>query len=131
MTTSDKTPSEQTEIKPAPVSPFASLQGFKPKPKPKPAPALGADNKEILKDINKVAEDNGFHSRAAQPAEAAAKKNRRRFGTSEPKMQLNIKVTEANIERFYSMAKERNIRALGDLFELALDALEATDKKKK
>lgn len=127
MTTSDKTPPEQAEIKPAPVSPFASLQGFK----PKPAPALGAATKEILKDINKVAEDNGFHSRAAQPAEAAPKKNRRRFGASEPKMQLNIKVTEANIERFYSMAKERNIRALGDLFELALDALEATDKKKK
>jgi hypothetical protein len=127
MTTSDKTPSDQAETKPAPISPFASLQGFK----PKPAPTPNAASKEILKDIDKVAEDNGFHSRAAQPAENSTKKNRRRFSTGEPKLQLNIKVTEANIERFYRMAKERNIRALGDLFEMALDALEATDRKKK
>lgn len=95
------------------VDPFARLGDFKPKTEPKPEP--------ISEDIERISRDNNFPSRQAVPAEPA---KRARFGTGVPRKQLNLKVNVADIDRFYRIAEERQIRALGDLFAEALDALE-------
>lgn len=100
------------------LDPFARLGDFKPRTDPKP--------QAISEDIEKISKDNNFPSRQAAPAESG---KRTRFGSGAPRKQLNIKVSEADIERFYRMAEEREIRALGDLFKLALDALEEKEKE--
>lgn len=103
------------------VDPFASLSldSFKPK---------DDNQREADKSvIEKISKDNNFPSREA-PEEKPAK--RARFSSSPPKTQFNIKVTEECKERFYRMAEARGIRALGDLMELAMDALEEKDQRK-
>lgn len=102
------------------LDPFANLGAFKPRTDPKP--------QAVSEDIEKISKDNNFPSRQAAPAEPA---KRTRFGSGAPRKQLNIKVNEADIDRFYRMAEEREIRALGDLFKLALDALEEKEKEEK
>lgn len=102
------------------LDPFARLGEFKPRTDPKPV--------GISEDIDKISKDNNFPSRQAAPIEPG---KRTRFGSGAPRKQLNIKVSEADIERFYRMAEEREIRALGDLFKLALDALEEKEKEEK
>jgi hypothetical protein len=109
-----------------PESPFANLAQFKPKAPETPA----VDAKKMQEVSNQVADQNGFHSREARPA-APTKAKRPRFGSTEPRVQLNIKATQAESDRFYQMAKERNIRVMGDLLSMALDALEAAERKKK
>lgn len=107
----------------APASPFAGLNSLKAK-----APdALPVVTKEISRDIDKVAEDNKFHSRGARPATDKPAMKRRRFAAAEPKVQLNMKTSESERERFYRMAEELKLRNLGDLLTLALDALEAQE----
>lgn len=109
-----------------PDSPFGNLKAFK----AKPADAPPTVTKEISKDIDKVAIDNKFHSRAARP-EAAKTGRKRRFSPASPKVQFNIKVAESVMDRYYKMAEERELSVLGDLLALALDALEAQDNKKR
>lgn len=93
--------------------PFASLSDFKPK-----SPEVEGKGRALDKDIQKISEDNGFLSRQAKPSK------RPRFNSSGPKEQLNIKVSRECHERFYEMARTRNIRVLGDLIEQALEALD-------
>jgi len=96
------------------VDPFANLGNFKPK--------LGSQPRVIEEDINKISKDNGFPSRQAKPAK------RPRFNSSGPKEQLNIKVSRDCHQKFYELARRKNIRVLGDLVALALDALESQDQ---
>lgn len=104
------------------VDPFASLAQFKPKP---------ADTQSVADPavIEKISQDNGFPSREAQPAQPAQGR-RTRHKSAEPRVQLNIKVTQACYDRFYEMATERDLR-LGDLLSSALDALDARDALEK
>ncbi|MBV4524302.1 stability/partitioning determinant [Pseudomonas sp. SWRI74] len=104
---------------------FAILGDFKAK-----APASAATatvTKEIEKDIQQVAADNGFHSREAKPVNAA---KARRFNAAEPKKQLNIKIPVPMHERYYRMASERGINVLHELLGDALDALEELEALK-
>ncbi|WP_375122171.1 stability/partitioning determinant [Pseudomonas sp. LW8] len=101
------------------VDPFASLSQFKPKTANTQPVADAAD-------IEKISKDNGFPSREAQPVSVPSGK-RARHKSAEPRVQLNIKVTQACHERFYDMAEERNVR-LGDLLSAALDALVIVEK---
>ncbi len=115
------------------VKPFAGLGKFKAKAEGE----QGAVASLPQSAIDQLAEANGFHSREARPASAPTAapakpvKKRRRFGAATPRVQLNIKATEAEAERFYKMAEERGIRMLSDLLSIALDALEERDSKKK
>jgi len=128
MTTPEKTPADQeaVTVKEAPASPFAALASLK----PRSADAPELVTKEVLKDINKVAEDNKFHSRSARPASAKAVRNRR-FGAGNAKVQFNIKLSKASQDRYYRIAEKMNVSALGDLIDIALDALEFNIKLSK
>lgn len=112
-------PNENT---PGRVNPFADLDDFKPKAKPAPAPS-----KEV---IDKIAEETGFVSRQAKPAtsekvvETPKLVRGRRYVTGR-NQQLNIKVTEDTLKRFYTIADEMKL-PLGEVFERALKALEDT-----
>lgn len=106
------------------IDPFAAIKDFQPKPEGK-SKEISSDTKEISADIDRISEKNGFPSRQAQPANPL-KKNR--FNARSPRKQLNIKVSEKDFERFYRMAEEREARSLGDIFGMALDALENQDK---
>lgn len=103
------------------VDPFASLGQFKPK-------AVDAHSVADPAVIEKISADNGFPSREAQPVQPSPSK-RARHKSAEPRVQLNIKVTQACHERFYTMAEERNVR-LGDLLSAALDALVMVESSK-
>lgn len=99
------------------VDPFASLGTFKPK---------GESQRPAEKSvIEKISKDNNFPSRVAQEPQPT---KRARFSARDPKTQFNIKVTVDCKERFYQMAESRGIKVLGDLMELALDALEAAER---
>lgn len=99
------------------VDPFMNIGAFKPK---------GESQRPAEKSvIEKISKDNNFPSRVAQEPPPA---KRARFSAREPKTQFNIKVTEECKDRFYQMAERRGIKALGDLMELALDALEAAER---
>ncbi|NJP03476.1 stability/partitioning determinant [Pseudomonas sp. hsmgli-8] len=100
------------------VDPFANLGSFKPK-----GDSQRPTNTEV---IEKISKDNNFPSREASESKAP---KRTRFNSGEPKKQLNIKVTESCHQRFYEMAESRGIRVLGDLVNLALDALEQQGRK--
>ena len=98
------------------IDPFLNigLDTFKPK---------GQDQRPADQEvIEKISKDNNFPSREAPRVDETAK--RRRFNSATPKKQLNIKVTESCHDRFYAMAEARGIRVLGDLMDLALDALD-------
>lgn len=107
------------------IAPFGDLGDFIPtSPKPKV-------EREV---IDQVAADNGFPSRQpikaietvspiSSPASTTeSKKQQRRHRTGRDK-QINIKATDATIQRLYRLADERKV-VLGELLELALDALE-------
>lgn len=101
-------------------NPFAQLGRFKPKE--------SDDNTAISSDIDAIASASKWPSREAsvdKPAHA-----RRPFGTSAepPKVQFNIRVDDADKERFYRIAEERGIQKLGVLFKQCLDALEKADR---
>ena len=103
------------------ASAFAMLGNFKAK-----APGGSSEvTKKIEEDINKVAEDNGFHSREAKPLAAGKSK---RFNAAVPKKQLNIKIPLDMHDRYYRMAEERGIKVLHELLGYALDALEEKEK---
>lgn len=77
--------------------------------------------------IEQVAQDLGFPSRQASVARSAPSASRRplRRHTTGRNQQLNVKATPETIARFYRLADERQA-VLGELLELALDALEKT-----
>ena len=104
------------------IDPFANigLDGFKPK----------GDNQRPtdISVVDKVSRDNNFPSREAPPAKPL---KRTRYTAAAAKKQINIKVNEDCHTRFYAMAEDRGI-TLGDLLDLALDALEhANDSNRK
>lgn len=97
-------------------NPFSKLDRFKPKEI--------ADSATISGDIESIASANKWPSREASLDKSPHA--RRPFGTSAepPKVQFNIRVDEADKERFYRIAEERGIQKLGVLFKQCLDALE-------
>jgi hypothetical protein len=78
--------------------------------------------------IRAVAEKRGFQAREPVPEQArapqptAARRQQRRHTTGRNR-QLNIKATQATIDRFYALA-DRHGWVLGEAFERAIDALE-------
>lgn len=123
------------------ANPFGDLGDFAAKPKAQAKPVEPAQ-------IERLASEHGFPSRqgaAAAPAapkagpiaeaKAAARapaaantpaKTVRRYTTGRNR-QLNLKASEETIERFYRLADAHKV-PLAELFELAVDALEAAGK---
>lgn len=107
------------------VNPFAdeNLSDFQPKSKPKTTP----EDKAV---IEQVAEQTGFVSRQVKPAVSAVvelgSRTRRRYTTGR-NQQLNIKVTEDAMKRFYAIADQLNL-PLGEVFDRALKAYEEQQK---
>ena len=107
------------------ANPFADLaDDFKPQTKPRPVDPAA---------LAQLSEETGFPSRRAAwskpPAEPAPAGRRRRRYTTGRNQQINIKATDATIERLYRIADERTEAEkrpvpLGEVLELALDALE-------
>lgn len=108
------------------ANPFADLSDFETAPATKPVPVAA---------IEEIAEQAGFPSRKPRAAKAAATKapepivvepvrTVRRYTTGRNR-QINIKATDATIERLYRLADERGV-PLGALLDQALDALEAS-----
>lgn len=98
------------------VNSFASepdLSDFLPKTATGPKPSK--------EDIDKIAEETGFLSRQPQ----VAKVTRGRRYTTGRNQQLNIKVTEDTLKRFYAIADELGV-PLGEVFDRAVKALEDT-----
>lgn len=120
----------QTDTQPQRVSIFEDeadfdLSAFTPRP-PKSQPKA---DKEV---IRAVAEAKGFPSRepaVAKPTAKTASKPetepllQRRYRTGRNR-QLNLKVTDEALRKFYAIADEQGI-VLGQLFEQAVNALEA------
>ena len=100
------------------VNAFANLKdapAFQTKPKPE---------KPIEPEaLAQVAEDNNFTSR--QPPKPAKKIESRkpRIHRTGRNVQFNAKATPETIAKFYRLADERKV-TLGELFEMAVDALE-------
>lgn len=108
------------------ANPFEDLSDFEPTPAAKPVPVAA---------IDEIAEQAGFPSRKPRAAKAAAPtasapitvepvRAVRRYTTGRNR-QINIKATDATIERLYRLADERGV-PLGALLDQALDALETS-----
>ncbi len=100
------------------VNPFAMLKdapAFSTKPKPEKSMETEA--------LAQVAEDNNFTSR--QPPKSVKKVERRkpRIHRTGRNTQFNTKATPETIAKFYRLADEKKV-TLGELFEMAVDALE-------
>lgn len=96
---------------------FGDLNDFQPKP--------AQPRRVQTEQIDKVASDLGFPSRqpsGSRPATSASRRAPRRHTTGR-NQQLNVKATPETIARFYRLADQREV-VLGELLELALDALE-------
>jgi hypothetical protein len=106
------------------------ITDFKPSAAPRPR------DPDAVAAVRKAAEAKGFASReaalpsfppaapappAAEPIPQEARLRRRRTGRDK---QLNLKVTEASLARFYALA-DGNGWVLGETFERAVIALEA------
>lgn len=91
------------------------LSAFTPKTKPKP-------DKDALRA---VAEARGFPSREALTPEPVAAEPvlQRRYRTGRNR-QLNLKVTDEALRRFYALADAQGL-VLGQVFEQAVEVLEA------
>lgn len=101
------------------ANPFGDLGDFAPAPaKPKADPAV----------IDQVAQAHGFPSRQPvksmeqAPVEPAVARQQRRHRTGR-NAQINIKATQETIDRLYRLADTQK-KPLGEILELALDALE-------
>ena len=85
--------------------------------KPKNQKPVAADT------VDRIADDNGFQSRPVRKAKVATRKPRiYRTGRNR---NFSLKATNETVDRFYKLADERQVR-LGELLELALDALEGS-----
>jgi hypothetical protein len=72
--------------------------------------------------LERIAKENNFPSRQS-PKPPKEPRRKKRVYTTGRNQQLNVKATNAPIERFYKLADERRV-PLGALLDLALDALE-------
>jgi hypothetical protein len=83
-------------------------------------PKIKLEPRATNEQINTVAEITGFPSRQALTTAPVTRS--RRFMTGRNK-QLNLKVTEDTLKRFYAIADEFHL-PLGEVFERAVKALE-------
>lgn len=102
-----------------PFATFAEPPEFQPKPK--------QERKTPNEAIEKMAEENGFPSRQAPKQPRAPKRKPNYYRTGRDR-QLNLKATDQTVERLHKLTAERKI-PMGALLELALDALEANQRK--
>jgi hypothetical protein len=100
------------------INPFANLADNPPVFTTKPRKETPVEEETVAR----IAEQNNFPSRQA-PKSVKEPRRKRRVYTTGRNRQLNLKGTDATIERFYKMADERRV-ALCELLEQALDALE-------
>jgi hypothetical protein len=77
--------------------------------------------------IERIARENNFPSRQSPKPVKETRRKRRVYKTGR-NQQLNVKATNATIERFYKLADERGV-PLGALLDIALDALEKVGRK--
>ncbi|WP_263356165.1 hypothetical protein [Acidicapsa ligni] len=100
------------------VNPFAILKeapAFTTKPKPEKPVETEA--------LAQVAEDNNFTSRQAPKPAKKAERRKPRIHRTGRNVQFNTKATPETVARFYKLADEKKV-TLGELFEMAIDALE-------
>jgi hypothetical protein len=101
-------------------NPFAginSLPDFEKKPK---------RNQTVANDaIDRMADENEFHSRPAVRSARTPKRKARVHRTGR-NVHMNIKMTQATQDRFYKLADRFNL-VLGALLEKAFDALEKVE----
>ncbi len=112
------------------ADPLANLAQFEPKPVTERKPKPHSDA------IEQLANEHGFTNRQGAPATPAptvatapVARSRRRFKTGR-NVQINVKGTAEAKVRFYRLADEFDV-PLGELLELAMDALEREGKSKK
>lgn len=101
---------------------FGDLSDFQPQPVPQGRSAKKAPKE----DIDRLAQASGFTSRQPQAPVPVTRPAVRRHTTGR-NQQINVKATPETIARFYRLADERKV-VLGQLLELALDALEDAPK---
>ena len=90
-----------------------------------------ASSKPVKKPVNfeaieRISQEENFPSRQAAKPAAPLMCKRRVYRTGR-NQQFNIKVTAKTVERFYRLADKHAV-PLGELMDLALDALERADK---
>lgn len=102
------------------VNPFQDLSDFEPKPATRPPQPVATAA------IEQIAQANGFPSR--QPVKPPVPVVPRRRYTTGRNQQINIKATAATIARLYALADARHL-PLGEVLDLALDALEQADRR--
>lgn len=99
------------------VNPFATLKDppvFETKPK--------AEKPVAKDDIDRIAEENRFHSRQARKEPAVPRRKPRLYRTGRS-YNFTVKATMETRDRFHKAADELGV-TLARLLELALDALE-------
>ncbi|MFT3998064.1 MAG: stability/partitioning determinant [Asticcacaulis sp.] len=92
------------------------LSAFEKRPQSENKPRPDKDS------LRAVAEARGFPSREAAPAPAPEPVLQRRYRTGRNR-QLNLKVTDEALRRFYALADAQGV-VLGQVFEQAIEALE-------
>ena len=102
---------------------FGDLSEFQ----PQPLSQRRSERKTPSEDIDRLAQASGFTSRQPQAPAPAVRPAARRHTTGR-NQQINVKATPETIARFYRLADERKV-VLGELLELALNALEETPKE--
>jgi hypothetical protein len=100
------------------ADPWAGLKNqpaFAPKPK--------AEKPVEPEALAQVAEDNNFTSRQAPKPVKKVERRKPRIHRTGRNAQFNTKATPETIAKFYRLADEKKV-TLGELFEMAVDALE-------
>lgn len=106
------------------VNPFEkldSLDDFAVKDKPQDAPSK--------QEVDELSEKLGFPSRQA-PTPSVPKETRTRRYTTGRNRQLNLKVTSAAMDRFYTLADQMEGVPLGEIFDQAIKMLAESQGKK-
>jgi hypothetical protein len=107
------------------VNPFAMLKdspAFTTKPK--------AEKPVEPEALTQVAEENNFTSRQAPKPAKKAERRKPRVHRTGRNVQFNTKATQETITRFYKLADDKQV-TLGELFEMAVDALERAGASEK
>lgn len=107
------------------ANPFDDLSDFTPSATAKPVEA---------KTIARIAEEQGFPSRQPSATAAPAARPPQRRYTTGRNQQINVKATPETIARFHRLADTlgtaRSSLPLGEVLEMALDALEARETQR-